>query len=302
VKEMRELIAFWEECREQSLALATLVAARGSSYRRPGARMLISNKGEAAGGLSAGCIEEEVIACTREVLRTGKPKLMTFDTRLRFGCHGAIDIFVERARDGLMAALRDCLVQRQSCRLETILQGETRGTRIGGFENNSGAFVQIIAPTLRLILIGDSSESAALRAHAGLLGWDILQMDAAPLHPEMLDDRTAVVIATHNFGRDCAALRDLLPAGLKYLGLIGSRRRRDDLLFDVLHEDVAPRSCLFAPAGLHLGAETPEEIALSIVAEIQCVFEAGNAQHLRHRKVPIHQPAAAAGACAESAA
>ncbi|RYD76484.1 MAG: hypothetical protein EOP84_16805, partial [Verrucomicrobiaceae bacterium] len=76
----------------------------------------------------------------------------------------------------------------------------------------------------------------------------------------------------------------------------------DDLLFDVMHDGVALHSSLFAPAGLHLGAESPEEIALSIVAEIQCVFEAGTAQHLCHRKAPIHEPVPTPIACAESAA
>lgn len=302
MKEIRDIIRFWEARRGQPLALATLVAARGSSYRRPGARMIISAHGECAGGLSAGCIEEEVVASAREVLDTGTPKLMTFDTRRRFGCHGAIDIFVEAACEEMIAMLRACFAQRQSCRLETLLHGESRGTRIAGFKEASGAFVQTIEPTLRLILIGDSSDTSALRALATLLGWDVLHFDAGPVPTQVLDDRTAVVIATHNFGRDCAILRDLLPAGLRYLGLVGSRRRRDDILFDVIHDDISLSSSLFAPAGLHLGTESPEEIALSIIAEIKCVFGAGTAQHLRHREVPIHEPAPRTVACAGSAA
>src|SRR5438477_148107 len=83
-----------------------------------------------------------------------------------------------------------------------------------GFEELPGAFVQTIEPVLRLILMGDSSDTHALRAQATLLGWDVLLFEAGPVTAEVLDDRTAVVIATHNFGRDCAILRDLLPAGL----------------------------------------------------------------------------------------
>ena len=126
-------------------------------------------------------------------------------------------------------------------------------------------------------------------------------MDAAPVPPELLDGRTAVVIATHNFGRDCAALRDLLPAGVKYVGLIGSRARRDDLLFDVMHDGVALQSRLFAPAGLHLAAESPQEIALSIIAEIQSVFGGGTGEQLRQRRAPIHQLASEMTPCTESA-
>jgi len=198
MKEVREIIRFWEARRGQPLALATLVAAQGSSYRRPGARMLIHVAGKSAGGVSAGCIEEEVIACARNVLRTGRPQLMTFDTRLRFGCHGTIEIFVEPVAEELMTELCECLAQRQSCRLETVVHGDTPGTRLAGFESVAGAFGQTIEPVLRLILIGDSSDTVALRAHATLLGWDVLQLKAAPLPADVLDERTAVVVATHN--------------------------------------------------------------------------------------------------------
>ena len=301
MKEVREIIHFWEAHRGQPLALATLVTARGSSYRRPGARMLINTAGTSAGGVSAGCIEDEVIACARNVLRSGAPQLMTFDTRLRFGCHGTIEIFVEVLADEVMVDLRESLVQRQSCRLETILQGDGRGTRIAGFEVAAESFVQTIEPCLRLVLLGDSSDTAALRAQAALLGWEALQYEASPLPAGLIDDRTAVVVATHNLGRDCAALRELLPTALRYLGLIGSRRRKDDILFDVLHSGVATHSGLFAPAGLHLGADSPEEIALSIVAEIQSVFAGGTGQQLRQLKTPIHQRSPHLARCAQSA-
>lgn len=292
MKELREIIRFWEARRGQPLAMGTLVAAQGSSYRRPGARMLIDAAGQSVGGVSAGCIEEEVIGCAREVLRRGAPQWMTFDTRLRFGCHGTIQIFVEVIADEVLAELRDCLADRKCCRLETVIHGNVRASRIARFESDASGFAQTIEPVLRMILIGDSSDTIALRNQAALLGWDVLSC-ATPPPPELIDDRTAVVVATHNFGRDCAALRDLLPTPLRYLGLVGSRRRRDDILFDVLHNGMSTQADLFAPAGLHLGADSPEEIALSIVAEIQSVFGNGTSQPLRHRKAPIHQPARA---------
>lgn len=294
MKEIRDLIRFYDARRAQPLALATLVAAQGSSYRRPGARMLIDAAGESAGGVSAGCIEEEVIACARTVLGNGVPQMMTFDTRLRFGCAGTIRIFVEVLVREVMLELRECFTQRQRCRLETVMQGDAPGTRMAGFHTRSASFMQTIEPVLRLILVGDSADTVALRTQATLLGWNVLQCKTLPVPEDLIDDRSAVVVATHHFGRDCTALRDLLPTGLRYLGLVGSRRRRDDILFDVLHSGMAPNAELFAPAGLHLGADTAEEIALSIVAEIQCVFGAGSAQQLRHRTTPIHQPAASA--------
>jgi xanthine/CO dehydrogenase XdhC/CoxF family maturation factor len=98
-----------------------------------------------------------------------------------------------------------------------------------------------------------------------------------------------VIIATHNYGNDCAALRHLLPLGLRYVGVIGPRRRRDELLIDVLDTGIIITSELFAPAGLHLGADAPEEIALSLVAEIQAVFARASRSSLRDHKAPIHE-------------
>ncbi|MGI9114636.1 MAG: XdhC family protein [Chthoniobacterales bacterium] len=293
MKEVGDIIAFWEKRRDQPLALATLVHAHGSSYRRPGARMLISGDGASAGSLSAGCIEEEVIPCAREVLRTGAPQLLSFDTRRRFGCNGSIEIFVERASDDMLAALRDHLHARKSCAVITRFENsDVLGTRTAPPFPEAGAFVQTIEPALRLIIIGDGPDAIALRGHAALLGWETIVLEAIPQLRDAPDERTAVVVATHNFGRDCAALRHLLPLGLRYVGLIGPRRRRDEILIDVIDSGAQFESQLFAPAGLNLAADSPEEIALSIAAEIQSVFAGGTAEHLRDGKAPIHAAAA----------
>jgi len=148
--------------------------------------------------------------------------------------------------------------------------------------------VQRVEPELRLIVIGDGADGKALARQAQLLGWDLQLLTSIVECRFPIDQRTAAIIATHHFGHDCAALRFLLPLCLPYVGLVGPRRRREELLMDVIDSGAAINSQLFAPAGLDLGAETPEEIALSIVAEIQNVFGAGTAQHLRDCKAPIH--------------
>ena len=80
---------------------------------------------------------------------------------------------------------------------------------------------------------------------------------------------------SHNYGRDFAALCHLLKLDLPYVGLLGPRKRRDQLLNAVLDEGIAIDAEVFAPAGLDLGAETPEELALALVAEIQAAFAGG---------------------------
>ncbi len=83
---------------------------------------------------------------------------------------------------------------------------------------------------------------------------------------------------SHNYGRDFVALQKLLPLNLRYVGLIGPRKRRDQLLDDLLDLGVTINAGFVAPAGLDLGAETPDEIALAIVSEIQRVFAYGSGE------------------------
>src|SRR6266404_2419650 len=116
MKEIRDILRLFERHRDQSLVLATLVRTHGSSYRRPGARMLICGDGTNAGSLSGGCLEEEVVRRAQDMMCDGAPALMSFDTRLRFGCNGSIDIFVEPARDNFLSQLATNFSERRSCR------------------------------------------------------------------------------------------------------------------------------------------------------------------------------------------
>jgi xanthine/CO dehydrogenase XdhC/CoxF family maturation factor len=97
-------------------------------------------------------------------------------------------------------------------------------------------------------------------------------------------------VKSHNYGRDFSALQKLLPLDLPYVGLIGPRKRRDQLLNNLLDLGVTINAGFFSPAGLDLRAETPEEISLAIVSEIQRVFANGSGQSLRERKTSIHGP------------
>jgi xanthine/CO dehydrogenase XdhC/CoxF family maturation factor len=99
---------------------------------------------------------------------------------------------------------------------------------------------------------------------------------------------------THHYLHDQALLRSLLPSSLQYLGVLGPKRRTQQLLEDLRLEGFAPtnaqRQRLYHPVGLDLGAETPEEIALAIVAEIQAVLTNRTGGLLRDRNAPIHDP------------
>ncbi|MEN3370399.1 MAG: xanthine dehydrogenase accessory factor [Verrucomicrobiota bacterium] len=275
--------------------------------------MLVCPDGTTVGSLSGGCLEEEVARQAFEVLRTGTPSLMSFDTRLRFGCNGSIEVFVEAVDAEFLAELKTHFADRRRCRAVTVFCGsaDELGTRIMPEEELAPieSFVQEIEPPVRLLIFGDGPDSIPLRAFAEVLGWDVIEVEQATHLPIRADQRTAAIVKSHNYGRDFAALCHLLKLDLPYVGLLGPRKRRDQLLNAVWDSGVSIDAELFAPAGLDLGAETPEEIALALVSEIQAVFAGASAESLRDRKAPIHgwnilrkpAPAAAAGACATSA-
>jgi xanthine/CO dehydrogenase XdhC/CoxF family maturation factor len=274
MREIGDIVRMSERRRGEPLALATLVETRSSSYRRAGARMLIASDGGTAGSLSGGCLEDEIVERARGVLRLGVAESFEVDTRLRFGCHGAIRIFIEVARPEFLAELARCFHERETCVVEA--------------EN----FTQEILPPIRLLLIGSGPDQTALRGFAQILGWSVIEAENAAELAGPFDERTAVIVKTHNFGRDFAALRMLAEFPLGYVGLLGPRKRREQLLGDLLDTGLAAPANLFAPAGLDLGADAPEEIALSIIAEIQTVFAGGSRLSLRDRRAPIHAPRA----------
>ena len=283
MKEIYDILREWNKRRGESpsrtgiFALATLVRAEGSSYRRPGARMLIFEDGKTVGSLSAGCLEEEVALCAREVLQTGEAAMMTFDTRRRFGCAGKIHIFIEQIPENFLSELAANLEARR---------GHLAITR---FEENE--FVQEIHPPLRVLVFGDGPDNTPLRSLGRLLGWEIVEIvdpNSISIEP---DQWTAAIVKSHNYGRDYVALQKLLPLDLRYVGLVGPRKRRDQVMNDLLDLGITVNAGFFAPAGVDLGAETPEEIALAIVSEIQRVFAKGSGDSLRERKVAIHQTA-----------
>src|SRR5439155_12014808 len=102
--------------------------------------------------------------------------------------------------------------------------------------------------------------------------------------------RMVAVVMTHNVADDQAALGALLPSPVRYIGALGPRSRTDELLAGSAAERV------FAPVGLDIGAETPQEIALAIVTEIKAVLAGHPAGFLRDRGGPVHRPPLADGA------
>jgi len=296
VKDIYDIIDEFKKRPAQRLALATVVRVEGSSYRRPGARMLICEDGTRAGSLSAGCLEDEVALRANEVFQTGEPTIVSFDTRRRFGCAGKIDIFIEPVFENFLRDLAHNLAARRICFVITGFGEKSAGSRVVRTETPDRSYaqehehelLQQIHPPIRLLIVGDGPDNRPLRSLGNLLGWEVVELVDPNLLSIEPDDWTAAIVKSHNYGRDFAALEKLLPMNLRYVGLIGPRKRRDQLMNHLLDLGVTINAGFFAPTGLDLGAETPEEIALSIVAEIQRVFATGSGESLRERKISLH--------------
>lgn len=300
----------------QPMALASLVAREGSSYRMPGARMLVTADGNFSGTLSGGCLEEGIAQVAQRVLAQGQSETLHIDTRPHFGCPGKLRVFVEPVAVDFLALAFSHVSERREFRLATFFEGA--GTRIFRDDeehpNQSGVLIEKIKPCPRLIVIGWTSDSDPLLRMAELLGWDLHRVsrtEQAAVAGEKVtvcaedgfvekfsaDAMTAVLIMTHRLTTDLGFLKKVLPEGYGYIGLLGSRRRRETLLAEAgacgLLEDPSVSERLYAPVGLDLGGEHPATIALSIVAEIQAVFTGSSAGFLRDRLGIIHHPLAA---------
>lgn len=313
--------------------LATVVYLEGSSYRKPGVRMLISENGKMTGAVSGGCVENEIKRRAQSVFKNGKAKMMTYDGRYRLGCEGILYILIEpfSVSEGFQTNFEVCLNDRKSFSITSYykLADEVNGN-LGSFielngniikfseqfapdsYENQKMFSQTLDPCFKLLIIGGEHDSVKLCTMASLLGWEVevitsvkdpKQLKDFPgaklvsaQTPETidlkLDKETAIVLMTHNYVQDLKYLLKLEPFNLKYIGVLGSTKRREQLQNELIHfaPDVSDSffNSIYSPAGLHIGSVTPEEIALSILSEILSVVRETEVVPLKTIKGKIH--------------
>ncbi len=321
---MNEALASIKRWRDggQAVALATVVATRRSAPRPLGSKLAVSETGDLAGSVSGGCVESDVAVQAREVLETGRPKLISYGIadedawEVGLPCGGEIDVFVERIEDELPDPATPQVIF-------TVIDGDRAGerwvstngevTRTQVLEQDGEqVFAEVLGPPPRLLVFGAVDLAEALCRAAKGLGWRTVVADARarfatperiPSADELLvawpedalqrfepDDRTAVVVLTHEDRWDVPALAGALASNAFYVGALGSRRtqarRREQLLETGVSEEQLDRLC--GPAGLDLGAGTPGETALSILAEILAVRAGREGGRLRASSERIH--------------
>lgn len=372
---MRELLAVLE-AGEQVIrtggeaVLATVVRVEGSTYRRPGARMLITARGDWVGGVSGGCLEGDLARKAWWRTESG-PALVTYDStgddeaawRFGLGCNGVAHVLLERfprsdCSDPL-AFVRRCVRRGVAGVLATVFRadpatGVAAGDRLtlsagGQCDGDLGSrgltdamrrdavdclardqsdvvtyslpggeadvLLEVVRPPVRLLIFGAGFDAVSVVHAAKALGWHVTVVDRRPGFARQaafaaadavfatppatacarvrLDGRTAAVVMGHNFPDDRAAVEALLPSAVRYIGVLGPRARTQTLLAEIAERGRAPSreqlARVFAPVGLDIGAETPDEIAAAVVAEIVAVFAGHPGGPLRDRDGPIHR-------------
>ena len=316
--EREAILELWRDA--ESAALATVVEVKGSAYRRAGARMILTADGRSAGIINGGCLDGDLWARARQTMEDGAAQLAVYDTTssqdivfgLGLGCRGVVKILIEPIAD--LSWLRDEAVAVAT--FETSFEGEL-GTRAGNdefvgrpqiVETATGrAFVERLEAPQTLMIFGAGADAVPLAQMGELLGWSVRVIDPRAPHANrpvhlraefvapgnlgelQIPNGAACVTMTHNFLHDLEILKRVLPSSANYVGVLGPRRRTDELLEKLGSETLLPAIAatpeqlakLHAPVGLDLGAETPAEIALSIVAEIQKQLRAKSGQGLR---------------------
>jgi len=335
VKELRAIVAHLNASPEAHAVLATLVSAAGSSYRRPGARLLLCADGRRIGSISGGCLEEDVLAHAQRVAETGVAEVIRYDTTsendlvwgVGLGCHGIVHVLVERLPR--CPEWANTLAANWETRQPTNLavtwgraSPQDLGTRLRPEEMPQNAqqisdvFVECIHPPTRLLIFGAGDDAQPLHRVGNELGWDVVVADprstyATPARfpaaqrvisgpAEDLvarakpDANSVAVVMTHHYVHDVPILRALLPLNLRYVGLLGPKKRGVKILRDIATAGTdfpeQHQARLRSPIGLDIGAETPEEVAASIVAEILAVLSGRAGGALKNRDRPIHEP------------
>lgn len=328
--ELKTIIQNYQE-RGEAAVLATVVALDGSSYRRPGVRMLIFENGDMVGAVSGGCVEKEVLRQAQTVFTTGVSRVMVYDGRYRLGCEGILYILLEtfKPNESFLTRFWNTIENREPFQINSYYQKEQSDnanyhsefqfgddmfpvTDEVGSKEGLSIFEQEMQPCFQLLIIGAEHDAVQLCRYAALTGWEVSvvvnpreeksEKDFPGIHkliqvePEAfqysLDPQTAVVIMTHSFVKDLQfvmALKDELGA---YIGLLGPFKRREKL-FDELLERCPDVSETFldqihGPAGIDIGAETPQEIVISILSEILSVINKKEPQLLKDKMGKIH--------------
>lgn len=350
--------------------IATVVKTQGSTYRRSGAKMLMTNTGRTIGTISAGCLEKDVFEHTQQRMPDGEPIVVTYDSTASedilwgfgLGCNGIVQVLIERlerkSTPNAIAFIQECFHKKHLGIIATVFAFEgavkvklgsrlllypdgkiitdikdanliqslladsqaafaNQKSRVNNYQLPLGSvevFIEVIQPPTPLVIFGAGYDAIPVAQFAQALGWDVTVVDCRaneatkarfPIACDVIltrreivkqvfiDVNTVAVMMTHNYLDDLEILKTLLPSPARYIGVLGPKARTERLLEDLGSQGIIytteQLTRLHGPIGIDIGADTPEEIAIAIIAEIQAVLTNRNGNFLRNRNQPIHQ-------------
>ncbi|MGH6653849.1 MAG: XdhC family protein [Actinocrinis sp.] len=274
--------------RGEPFALATIVSAQGSTPRGIGAVLGVDADGHVAGSVSGGCVDAEVYELCRQVLRTGCPTRRRFasDSDEPFApslaCGGVIEVAIRRVDPMTEADVVDGLDAGADRRPRMLIFGAVQ-------------FADTLATVGRFlgyrVTVCDARAVFATRervpdADEVVVAWPHEYLAATAVH-----ERDAVCVLTHDEKFDVPVLIEALRSPAGFVGAIGSRRtcaKRVERLRDAGIDD-ARLARLRSPIGLDLGGPSPQEVAVSIGAEIVAARYGGTGLPLRETSGPMHK-------------
>ncbi len=240
--------------RGEPAALVTIVSTTGSTPQRVGAKMLVFGDGRMVGTIGGGCYEHDAFGKAREAILDRRPQLVHYELSDDFAqetgliCGGQMDVYIEPIEP--------------SPELFVVGAGHV-GFHLAALAHEVGFRVHVV----------DDREKFANRERFPNAAEVVAEDIPAWIAGAALPSHAYVVIVTRGHTNDLEALRALAPRDLRYLGLIGSRAKVARI-YDELLSSSMPAELLrhvHAPIGLDIGAVTPQEIAVSILAELIAV-------------------------------
>jgi xanthine/CO dehydrogenase XdhC/CoxF family maturation factor len=330
--------------------------------------LVLGGEGAAVGSISGGCLEDDARERALEVIASGQPALVRYDTTADgdiifgsgLGCQGTVEVFIQPLPPDLVSCIARTLNERQPGALALVVAGapELQGKFLCLWEDKQSAgdlpdpelasriakdarkclrtgkssvrtyaipgereaqvFIDAIRPAKSLLICGAGHDAAPLAQLAKQMGWRVRVADPRPAYatrarfPDAdevtscpnaefagripIEPGEAAVVMTHHFLHDAAILRALLASPAAYIGVLGPMKRTARLLKEIGSQPDLPAGLLGpkslarmrGPAGLDIGAEAPEQIALAIVAEIEAALSGRPGGPLKRRRGPLH--------------
>jgi len=318
MKELAEILTLWEQVEKagESAVLATVVKTQGSSYRLPGARMLLTRYGKRAGAVSGGCLEDDIVKKGWWLTENGPvvrrydttpdgelgPDRESAETGFGLGCNGIIHVLLERVtpqQPSVLPLIRKVRAERSS---RTVTHTHPR--------EGSLLFIETLVPPVRLLVFGAGDDAIPVTNLAQILGWQVIVLDGRahyarrekfpaaddvmvrrsgePVPDRLIDPWTAAVVMTHSYSQDLEIVRNLSQRRLRYLGVLGPRKRTEQILSEAGLDDHRFGSEFHSPMGLDIGADGAQQVALAVLAEIQATLNGRDGGRLRERDGSIH--------------